>query len=164
MAADIIIREARPEDVETIVDIALKSWEPIYAQYREVLGEEMFHILHDDWRERKASSVRDACRPGSGSFAHVAELNKRVVGFITFDVDEASGVGEIDNNAVHPDARGQNLAQRLYATAFEVMRSKGARMALVTVGLDPAHAPARRAYEKAGFQVHLERMTYFRQL
>ncbi len=94
----------------------------------------------------------------------VAELNGRVVGFVTFHADAASGVGEIDNNAVDPSAQGKGVAQRMYAAAFDEMRALGIRIVKVTTGGDPAHAPARRAYERAGFDVQLPSVTYYRQL
>ena len=35
------------------------------------------------------------------------------------------------------------------------------KVAKVTTGLDWAHAPARRAYERAGFKRHLDSTTYY---
>ncbi len=35
---------------------------------------------------------------------------------------------------------------------------------MVMTGLDDAHAPARRAYEKAGFDKHIENIRYYREL
>ena len=34
----------------------------------------------------------------------------------------------------------------------------------VTTGLDDGHAPARRAYEKAGFEKNLPSLTYYKKL
>jgi hypothetical protein len=38
------------------------------------------------------------------------------------------------------------------------------RFAKVHTGLDPSHAPARRAYEKAGFTTQLPTVDYYRKL
>ena len=159
-----IIREVRPEDVEAAAAIAVAAWVPIYAHYQSVMGESIFKTLHPDWRGRKASQVRRALAPGSGVHAFVAEIGGRVVGFVTFDADAVSGVGEIDNNAVHPDAQGKGIAQAMYGRAFEAMRALGVKVVKVTTGGDPAHAPARRAYERAGFGVALPSVTYYRTL
>jgi GNAT superfamily N-acetyltransferase len=140
------------------------AWEPIYAQYRSVMGEEIFRTLYPDWRASKAGQVRRACAAGSGVHARVAELDGRVVGFVTFHAAPPSGVGEIDNNAVHPDAQGKGVAQKMYAAAFDVMRALGVNVVKVHTGGDPAHAPARRSYEKAGFGVSLPSVTYYRKL
>ena len=36
--------------------------------------------------------------------------------------------------------------------------------AKVATGLDDAHAPARRAYERAGFDIKVEDVTYYKKL
>lgn len=164
MPGDVVIREVRPEDVETAAAIAVAAWEPIYAHYRSVMGEEIFRALHSEWRARKASQVRRACASGSGVHARVAELDGRVVGFVTFHADAASGVGEIDNNAVDPSAQGKGVAQKMYARVFDEMRALGVKVVKVSTGGDPAHAPARRSYERAGFSVQLPSVTYYRAL
>jgi len=38
------------------------------------------------------------------------------------------------------------------------------KYASVTTGLDPGHAPARKAYEKAGFNLRREDVTYYQKL
>ena len=162
--SDAIVREVRPEDVEAAATIAVAAWEPIYAHYRSVMGEEMFRALYPDWHARKAEQVRRACATGSGVHARVAELDGAVVGFVTFQADPKSGVGEIANNAVHPSAQGRGIAQKMYAHVFDAMRALGVRVVKVTTGGDPAHAPARRAYERAGIAVQLPSVTYYRSL
>ena len=161
---EVVIREVRPEDVETAAAIAVAAWERSYACYREVMGEEIFRTLYPDWRARKAEQVRRGCAADGGVHARVAEIDGRVVGFVTFHVDAGSGVGEIGNNAVHPDSQGQGIAQRMYAHVFEAMRALGVRVVKVQTGGDPGHARARRAYEKAGFDVQLPSVTYYRTL
>jgi len=47
---------------------------------------------------------------------------------------------------------------------FERFRQEGMRYAKVTTGLDEAHARARRAYERAGFNVRQEDVTYYKEL
>jgi hypothetical protein len=41
----------------------------------------------------------------------------------------------------------------MYEFVVAQMRAAGMRVATVSTGGDPSHAPARRAYEKAGFNV-----------
>ena len=45
------------------------------------------------------------------------------------------------------------MGTTLYEFAVERMREAGMRVATVSTGGDPSHAPARRAYQKAGFGV-----------
>ena len=40
------------------------------------------------------------------------------------------------------------------------MRAEGMKIITVNTGLDEGHAPARRAYERAGFTAPLESVTY----
>jgi GNAT superfamily N-acetyltransferase len=94
----------------------------------------------------------------------VAELEGTAVGFVTCFVHSAIPAGEIGNNAVHPAYQGRGFAPRLYERAFDWLREKGMEYARVTTGGDPAHAPARRAYEKAGFDVPLPVVQYYREL
>ena len=47
--------------------------------------------------------------------------------------------------------------------ALRLMRNAGMTLATVATGGDPAHAPARRSYEKAGF-VALPLVRYYKAL
>ena len=54
--------------------------------------------------------------------------------------------------------RGDDVAAR------DAMRAAGMTFCKVATGLDDAHAPARRAYEKAGFDKSVPSITYYRTL
>ncbi len=166
MTTDIIIRDLRPDDVEAIADIAVAAWAPIYQHYRAEMGDDLFDALHPDWRAEKAAQIRHACVPSQDQRAIVlvAEEEGRPIGFLTFYVDETTRVGVLGNNAVRPSERGRGIAPQLYEEAFGRMRSLGMRYVRVRTGLDPAHAPARRAYQKAGFDVALPSVDYYRAL
>jgi len=159
------IRDLQPSDVEVLVEIAVAAWEPIYRGFREAMGDELFLSLYPDWRAIKAEQIRQACSAGSRRMqVLVAERGTRIVGFVTFRVDAATAVGELGNNAVRPDCRGQGIAPTMYAAALERMRAQGMRYARVRTGLDEAHAPARRAYTKAGFDIAIPSVEYYRSL
>ncbi|MFH1084498.1 MAG: GNAT family N-acetyltransferase [Chloroflexota bacterium] len=160
---DMHIRPLRAEEVETLVAIAVAAWEPIFAMYRQTLGEELFALETPDWRAKKADQIRRGCAPDSRAAVFVAERAGKIVGFVTC-YTHASGVGEIGNNAVWPAERGQGIAPRLYEHALAHLRAQGMGYVKVGTGLDPAHAPARRAYEKVGFEVAVPAVTYYRKL
>jgi ribosomal protein S18 acetylase RimI-like enzyme len=162
--SELNVRPYRPEDQETLVAIALAAWEPINAYFRQAQGDELYDALHPDWRAEKARQIRSACAGDYGLWVCVAERDGRIVGFCTYGVRQANFLGEIGNNAVWPACRGQGIAGRLYAYALDDLRALGARYVVVDTGGDPAHAPARRAYEKAGFNVALPVMHYYRKL
>jgi ribosomal protein S18 acetylase RimI-like enzyme len=165
-SSPLTLRDLLPSDVDTLVEIAVAAWEPIYAHFRETMGDDLFLSLYPDWPARKGGQIRSACDPASPRPMQVlvAEEGGRIVGFVTFHTDPATRVGEIGNNAVRPECRGRGIAQRLYEAALERMRAQGMRYAKVQTGLDPSHAPARRAYEKAGFDIALPAVEYYRKL
>ena len=162
MSGEVLIRDLAPRDVEAVVEIAVLAWEPIYASYREMLGDELFDTLHPDWKREKAGHIRHSLADDRG-IAFVAERDGEIVGFVTAYA-KSNGVGEIGNNAVHPEFQNQGIAGRLYERALDWLRGQGMRFAEVGTGLDPAHAPARRAYEKAGFAHARPSVTYHRKL
>ena len=163
MTDNIVFREGRPEDADAAAEIAVIAWEGIWEFYRRAMGDAMFDAVHAGCRESKAAQVHRAFTVEDPQTL-VAEMDGRVAGFVTFHADPQRGVGEIGNNAVHPDFRGRGIAGRLYQQVIERFRAMGLRFAKVTTGLDEAHAPARRAYEKAGFTVEIPSITYFRAL
>ena len=48
--------------------------------------------------------------------------------------------------------------------ALEILRAAGMQVACVGTGLNEGHAPARRMYEKAGFEPVIEYRMYSRRL
>jgi len=164
MTDGILIREVRPEDVDALVDIAVAAWEPVKAARRQIMGEELFAALNHDWEQRKARQVRSDCAPESRAMVCVAEDAGRLVGFAAYYINETTGVGQIGNNAVHAEAQGKGIAGKMYEYAFDRLRERGMRFVHVGTGGDPGHAPARRAYEKAGFNIRDPKVHYYRKL
>ena len=157
------IRAVRPEDVDTICDIAVRAWEPIFAEFRRCMGDEMFEAKHDGWREDKAAQVRNHAE-NHPDWVIVTELDGRAVGFLTFVIKEQQSFGEIGNNAVDPEYQGRGLGAAQCARALELFREAGLKYAEVWTGLDDSHAPARAMYEKAGFGQTWPAVTYMRPL
>jgi hypothetical protein len=55
------IREFRADDLEAVVAFSLRSWAPVFASVREVLGDEIFLRLHPDWEADQAEAVSSSC-------------------------------------------------------------------------------------------------------
>ena len=161
---ELMIRDFQQDETETLVRIAVAAWEPVYAEYRRVMGEAIFNAMYPDWQDDKARQIRSACRPDRTGRVLVAELSGKVVGFVTFYERRYPGVAEIGNNAVHPDYQNRGIAACLYERVFDELRATGIRFVKVETGGDPTHAPARRAYEKVGFDRSYPSVTYFREL
>jgi len=164
MSNDVVIRDLRSPDVDAVVEIAVAAWAPIFAFYRQTMGDDLFAAANSNWKEEKARQVREACDLRNPALVWVAEKGGRVVGFVTFYANDTSRIGEIGNNAVHPDHQGMGIGTRMYQHVFGRLRKLGVRFVKVSTGGDPAHAAARRAYEKAGFSIQLPGIEYYRKL
>lgn len=151
-------------DLPALLEIAVAAWGPIYDSFLTLLGPDLFAIVFADWQTEKKRQIESACRGEHGARVIVAELGGQPVGFASYYLDPTTRIGEIGNNAVAPPHQGGGIGQCLYEQVLTAMRQEGMRCASVGTGLDPAHAPARRAYEKVGFERGLPGITYFREL
>jgi GNAT superfamily N-acetyltransferase len=163
MTNTIEIREFRDDDLETIVEFSLRAWAPVFDALRDVLGDDIFLRLHPDWKASQAEAVRSSCtNPERDVF--VAISSRRPVGFAAVALNafhERMGVIEIIG--VDPDYQRRGVSSQLTEFATRHMQSHGMDIAVVETGGDPGHAPARAAYETAGFTL-LPIARYFRLL
>ena len=109
--------------------------------------------FHDPWSEASVASELD----NPLSLWLVARLEDQVVGY----VGSQSVMGESDmmNVAVHPQARGQGIAQKLIQALVEALASRGNHC--LTLEVRASNVPAIALYDKLGFvQVGLRRNYY----
>ena len=157
------IRELREDDLEAIIEFSLHAWRPIFASVREVLGDDIFLRLHPDWTANQADAVRSACTNDERD-VFVAVANGRPVGFVVVALNAFhERMGVIDIIGVDPNYQRRGISSALTEIATEHMRTSGMDIAVVETGGDPGHAPARAAYETAGFTL-LPIARYFRLL
>lgn len=147
--------------IDKALEITYAAWEPIFEEYRRALGEKMYNDLYGDWKNMKRRRVYNGLTSGRG---YIALIDGEVAGFIFYEVDSEKKKGLVEENAVNPSYRGMGIAQKMYEFVLLKMREEGMSYAMVTTGLDEAHAPARRAYEKAGFDKTLPSVRYFMEL
>jgi len=157
------IRPVRPEDVETVVQLALLAWEPVFESFAQVLGPAIYTLIWPDWRAGQRAGGEGVCKDGEKTPVLVAEVDDVVVGFLAYTLNHESKVGEVQLLAVHPDYQNAGIGAALNAFALQKMKEGGMRMAQVETGGDPSHAPARRCYEKAGY-TPLPIVRYFKSL
>jgi ribosomal protein S18 acetylase RimI-like enzyme len=160
----IAIRDLKPEDVGQVLEITELAWEPVYAARRAELGDRLFALVHPDWRAEKRAAVRQQCEGASGAYVCVAESGSRVVGFAAYYARPTRRAGVISNNAVHPDFQSRGIATLLYTAVLNRLRALGMRYVTVETGADAAHAPARRAYRKAGFDAVVPTVRFYMQV
>jgi ribosomal protein S18 acetylase RimI-like enzyme len=145
----VVIRPMDGDDVDAIVALSLRAWEPVFASIRDTVGERLFAYFYDgDWRGHQASDVRRACDTYQVS---VADNDGQVVGFTAVNISAERDEGEIYMLAVDPDAQGAGVGTQLTLAAIELIRAAGKRAVVVDTGGDPGHASARATYRKAGF-------------
>lgn len=90
----------------------------------------------------------------------VAEFQSLPVGFITWQVDDERKTGTVGYNAVDPEYGGKGIGSQLLNNVLNIFREKGLLYANVITGLNEGHAPARRMYEKAGFEPLAKNVVY----
>ena len=134
------------------------------APSARLLCDELYERVQGRADAEQAELLRSFFTEDSVWEVFVAELDAEVVGFVAVRVDANTEVGEIGLNAVHPSHAGRGIGTAMYEFALDLMRRKGARAATVATGGDPSHTPARRAYEKVGFDRGIPSVWYCRLL
>jgi GNAT superfamily N-acetyltransferase len=162
---ELVVRNARPEDAERLADIAEQAWQPVWREFRRQLGDQLFEQLHPEAVEKKRRNVIDHA-VNSPEWFFVAEHKGRIVGFVGLRLNTGRDrvVALIGNNAVDPAMQGQGVATRLYEYAVAYCREQGQKYMVLGTGLDDAHAPARRAYEKVGMRQACPSVQYIKAL
>ena len=158
-----MIRLFQPSDLEPMVVIARKAWKKIFEGFRQQLGDELYTILYGNRLQDKRYQLTEFTAKFPKQ-CYVCERNGKIVGFVTFGLNRETKTGILTNNAADPDSGEKGVGQEMYAAVFERMRQEGMIAVTVSTGLDEGHAPARRAYERAGFEKHLDSVTYCKML
>ena len=159
-----LIRAYAPSDLPTLHAIRSAAFAPVFASFRSIVGPEIAALGLATAEQEQADLLDAIARPDSGHAIAVAETGGELTGFVSWKPDIAPGIGEITLNAVHPDHAGKGIGTALYEHALAALKSAGMQLATVGTGGDPSHAPARRAYEKVGFSVHLPSIYMYRKL
>jgi GNAT superfamily N-acetyltransferase len=151
MSEELEIRAFQEDDLEAIVELSVRAWQPVYESLRKVLGDPIFFRLHPDWRVVQADAVTSSCTSDEHD-VFVAVADGRLVGFSAVALNAFhERMGVIDIIAVDPDYQRRGIATRLMDRSIDHMREHGMDIAAVGTGGDPGHAPARAAYEAYGF-------------
>ena len=145
------IRPLQDGDMNDVVQLSLLAWKPVFAAWERILGAQLYPIaIYPDWRKSQAEAVEKACR-NEKLTTWVAEVEGVVAGFIVYELNDATKVGEVQLLAVRPDHQNRGIGTELNLFALQKLKEGGMKLAVVGTGGDEGHAPARRSYEKAGF-------------
>jgi ribosomal protein S18 acetylase RimI-like enzyme len=150
---ELTFRPARPADAARLEMIRARAFAPVFASFRALLGDAIYERAQrpgDEAQRELLASLIAGC-PGWALWVAGTAGSAQLVGFVAVRLDEQTGVGEIGLNAVDPAFAGRGVGTAMYDYALERMREAGMAVAVVATGGDSSHAPARRAYRKAGF-------------
>jgi GNAT superfamily N-acetyltransferase len=150
--AAVVIRPFRDSDLDAIVELSLRAWEPVFESLRAVLGDAIFARLHQpDWRSVQAEAVRSGCTSEERD-VFVAVADGKPVGFATVALNAFhERMGVVDMIAVDPAYQRRGIATALMDRSADHMRDRGMDIAVVETGGDPGHAPARAMYEASDY-------------
>jgi GNAT superfamily N-acetyltransferase len=148
---ELTFTHARRDQLDVLDDIRAAAFAPVFASFRALLGDEVYEAAQAREDRRQGELLASLMSEDSIWELYTVEEARTVVAFVAVRLDRTTNVGEIGLNAVHPDHAGRGIGTAMYEFALARMKEAGIRVATVSTGGDPSHAPARRAYEKAGF-------------
>ena len=158
------IRPFEPGDLPAMQRVRRAAFEPVFRSFRDIVGEAIAALAFAQADDEQAKLLDGICGPDSGHQVLVVEAGGAIVGFVSFTLDTEKRTGEIGLNAVHPGHAGRGIGTDMYEHAMARMKELGVALATVSTGGDPSHAPARRAYEKAGFGPSLPSLHFYKLL
>jgi ribosomal protein S18 acetylase RimI-like enzyme len=142
------VRPATVADARAIAEIRVASWRATYSGIVPAAVLERMDVDHDEVRFR--GRLADP-----GRWAFVAEdASGSVTGFVMAGAardDDAAGLGEVYAIYLAPGARGRGVGLVLMDAAIEALAAAGSSTVILWVLT--ANEPARRFYERAGFQL-----------
>lgn len=160
--ARFVIRPLQADDIDAVVALSLRAWQPVFESMGRVLGPRLNRIVYPDWAAGQARTVEEVCRD-EGIKVWVAEIDTRPFGFVAVAFHDDPRSAEIDMIAVDPDQQCRGVGSALLAFALDRISSAGIHLAQIATGGDPGHAAARHTYEKAGFTA-LPLVRYYKEL
>lgn len=147
------LRTFRTDDLEALVDLTVRAFEPIQNGIRDQLGAELFARQNGQWRQDYRDTLAELTNAENQHRFLVAELDGAPAGYAAWTTHRgpAGPQGEITLLAVNPRYQRSGLGRALIDGACEVMRAAGCVVAWAGTGGDEAHTAARAAYAAGGF-------------
>jgi len=158
------IRAFQTSDLPVLQSIRAAAFAPVFQSFRDIVGDQIAAVAFANADAEQAQHLHAICAPDSAHHVQVVTLADQPVAFVAYSVDQATRMGEIGLNAVHPSQAGQGLGTWMYEHVLAQMRAQDMLVASVGTGGDPSHAAARRAYEKAGFGPAIPSVYLYRRL
>ncbi len=157
------LRAFAPGDEPALQNVRAAAFAPIFDGFRAAVGNEIFESALKDDEKEQAELLDTLCRESADKL-FVAEVERQIIGFVSYSLDVSKSTGEIGLNAVHPDHAGQGIGAAMFEHVMDLMKKAGMKVATVSTGGDAAHAPARRAYDKVGFSKTIPAVYFYKTL
>src|SRR4051812_30926330 len=103
------LRPLDVHDVDQIVVLALRAWDPVHASMARVLGVRLNSLVSPDWAASQEEDVRGACGDPDTRVTVAAE-GTTLLGFVTVVIHRSGRTGEVDMIAVAPAAHRRGIA------------------------------------------------------
>jgi GNAT superfamily N-acetyltransferase len=162
--AKLEFRRALPEDMGRLQEIRRAAFAPVFASFRSILGADLYEIAQKRDDEAQEDLLASLLPAESGWELFVVGAGAQLVGFVSLKFNHETTVGEIGLNAVDPAHGGKGIGTAMYEFAVARLKAGGMKIATVGTGGDSSHAPARRAYRKAGFDIEIPSVWMYRRL
>jgi GNAT superfamily N-acetyltransferase len=148
------IRPYRAADRDEVVALSLRAWAPVFPSIKDAMGADIYDLHYPaGWESAQREDVVHVCE-SEAIRVWVAGAAPIIAGFVAAQLHDAEcGMGEIYMLAVDPSYQRQGIATDLIDVAMRWLTDSGMTTAMIETGGDPGHAPARAAYEAAGFSL-----------
>jgi len=157
------IRPYRADDKAAVLTLSMRAWHPVFALTKPAMPSFIYENFYPrGWEQRQESDLSEALDDEPEN-VDVAVDGDALVGWVCTRVHPADSMGEIYILAVSPEHQRRGVGAALMQHSADRAIAAGMTMMMVETGGDPGHAPARAAYEAAGFE-QLPIARYFKPL
>ncbi|NKB33785.1 MAG: GNAT family N-acetyltransferase [Pseudomonadales bacterium] len=145
------IRKYQESDRESLVDITLRAWKPVFEGLSTAISPNIYEVFVPDWQAEQMRTLDTIC--GSDEIdKNVAVEDDIIVGFAAASYHPEDFLGQVYIVGVDPNHRRKGIATQLTEECLRMIKAKGLDLAMVETGGDPGHAAARATYESMGFE------------
>lgn len=130
-----------------IAEILVSCYRPLLEQLPAMKASE----LRRDWADYDDAVHTERDTVGDSGF--LTMLGSEVIGFASWDPRGWPNLGRIGHNCIDPAYQGQGYGRRQIEEILRLFRRKGFRRVQVRTDEHPFFEPARRMYERCGFEL-----------
>lgn len=152
LAGGIRLAAYREQDRDDLLDLALRSWEPVFGALEREVSPFVYRAFYPSgWQARQRADLAEVLDTEPTN-VDVAFDGERPVGWVCTRLHPEDQMGEVYVLAVEPAYQRRGVGRVLTEHSCNRARSAGMSMVMVETGDDSGHAPARATYEAIGFE------------